>query len=88
MHEAFLCGIRGAYAQRRVNRIHFIRPCLHALLHLPPEVRHLGPNILYATWTMKQAIGNLGEEIRQPSNPFLNLSERGVFRAQVNSLMH
>ena len=31
-------------------------------------------------------IGNLGEEIKQPSQPFANLSERGLHRCQVNAL--
>ncbi len=35
---------------------------------------------------MERTIGNLGEEIRQPSNPFANLSQRGLLRCQVNAL--
>ncbi len=35
---------------------------------------------------MERTIGNLGEEIRQPSNPYANLSERGLQRAQMNAL--
>jgi hypothetical protein len=35
---------------------------------------------------MERTIGNLGEEIKQPSNPYANLSQRGVRRAQVNAL--
>ena len=35
---------------------------------------------------MERTIGNLGEEIRQPSNPYANLSQRGLFRCQVNAL--
>jgi len=36
---------------------------------------------------MERTIGNLGEEIRQPSNPYANLSERGLLRAQRNTLI-
>ncbi len=36
---------------------------------------------------MERTIGNLGEEIRQPSNPYANLSQRGLLRCQVNALM-
>lgn len=36
---------------------------------------------------MERTIGNLGEEIRQPSQPFANLAERGARRAQVNALI-
>jgi hypothetical protein len=37
-------------------------------------------------WTLERTIGNLGEEIKQPSNPFANLSQRGIRRARVNAL--
>lgn len=33
-------------------------------------------------------IGILGQEIRQPSNPFQNLSERGLRRARINALQN
>ena len=36
---------------------------------------------------MERTIGNLGEEIRQPSNPYANLSQRGLLRCQVNALI-
>jgi len=35
---------------------------------------------------MERTIGNLTEEMKQPSQPFTNLSQRGVRRAQVNAL--
>lgn len=35
---------------------------------------------------MERAIGDLGGEIHQPSNPFANLSQRGLVRCQVNAL--
>ncbi|KAF8897773.1 hypothetical protein BD779DRAFT_1667694 [Infundibulicybe gibba] len=35
---------------------------------------------------MERTIGNLGEEVQQPSNPFANLSQRGVRRSQVNAM--
>ena len=36
---------------------------------------------------MERTIGNLGQEIRQPSNPFENLSQRGLLRCQVNTFI-
>ncbi|KIJ13970.1 hypothetical protein PAXINDRAFT_80092 [Paxillus involutus ATCC 200175] len=59
------------YYQRRLDHLHFIRPVTHAITHLATETR---------------TIGNLGQEIRQPSNPYANLSSRAVHRAQVNAL--
>ncbi len=74
------------YYQRRVGRLHFCRQSIHALLHLVPEVTRIGPPICSSQWTMERTIGNLGEEIRQPSNPYSNLSQRGLLRCQVNAL--
>ena len=37
-------------------------------------------------WMMEQTIGNLTEEMKQPSLPFANLSQRGLRCAQVNAL--
>ncbi|KAF8074614.1 hypothetical protein FPV67DRAFT_1408292 [Lyophyllum atratum] len=74
------------YCQRRTDRLHMMRPCVHALLHLAPETVRLGPVPLYSAWTMERVIGDLGGEIRQPSNPYQNLSERGVRRCQINAL--
>jgi hypothetical protein len=36
---------------------------------------------------METAIGNLGKEIHQDKDPYCNLKEHGVIRAQINSLM-
>ena len=57
------------------------------LLHLAPEVTRSGPPICSSQWTMEQTIGNLGKEIRQPSNPFANLSQCGLLCCQVNALI-
>jgi hypothetical protein len=35
---------------------------------------------------MERTIGNLGEEIKQHSTPFANLSQRAVRRCQINAL--
>jgi hypothetical protein len=74
------------YCQRLATRIHFVRPCVHSLLHLPREVVRLGPPICSSQWTLERTIGNLGEEIKQHSNPFANLSQRGLRRARTNAL--
>ncbi|KAG0702249.1 hypothetical protein DFH29DRAFT_763492, partial [Suillus ampliporus] len=74
------------YYQRRAERLHFIRPCVHQVSHLVREAVKKGPPICYSQWTMERTIGNLGQEIRQPSNPYANLSREGVRRCQVNAL--
>ncbi|KAF6741626.1 hypothetical protein DFP72DRAFT_244939 [Ephemerocybe angulata] len=74
------------YVQRNPERVHFVRYCIHNLLHLASETVRIGPLCLLAQWTMERAIGYLTQELRQPSNPYHNLSERGLRRAQVNAL--
>ncbi|KIM38896.1 hypothetical protein M413DRAFT_75620 [Hebeloma cylindrosporum] len=74
------------YVQRRADRIHFVRPSIHALSHIASETERVGPGIIYSQWAIERTIGNLGEEIKQHSNPFSNLAHRGLRRCQVNAL--
>jgi hypothetical protein len=74
------------YCQRCPERLHFVRQSIHALTHLAPETVRLGPAICSSQWTMERTIGNLVAEIRQHSNPYANLSQRGLERSQVNAL--
>lgn len=82
----FACGFEILYYQRRADRLHFVRQSIHAVTHLAPEVLRLGPHACTSQWTMERTIGNLGQEIRQPSNPYANLSQRGLLRSQINAL--
>lgn len=75
------------YYQLRQDRIHFVRPSVHQILHIVPETFQKGPPICYAQWTMERTIGNLGQQIRQPSNPYANLAREGVRRSQINALI-
>ncbi|KJA14339.1 hypothetical protein HYPSUDRAFT_150548 [Hypholoma sublateritium FD-334 SS-4] len=86
LFKSFVEDFEAFYYQRKVGRLHFCRQSIHALLHLAPEVTRIGPPICSSQWTMERTIGNLGEEIRQPSNPYANLSQRGLLRCQVNAL--
>ncbi|KAJ7675416.1 hypothetical protein B0H14DRAFT_2423736 [Mycena olivaceomarginata] len=61
------------YYERRSEHIHFVRQSIHTPMHMVQEVR-------------RRTIGNLGEEIRQPKYMFANLSQRGLYRAQLNAL--
>ena len=74
------------YYQRMEARIHFVRQSIHLLTHMAPETFRIGPLACYAQWTLETAIGNLGREIHQDRDPFANLTQRAVMRAQVNSL--
>jgi len=73
--------------QWHVNHIHFIHPCVHLMSHLASEAAHVGSPICSSQWTMERTIGNLGQEIHQPSDPFSNLAQQGIHRCQINALL-
>ncbi|KAJ7769490.1 hypothetical protein B0H16DRAFT_1715945 [Mycena metata] len=74
------------YYQQMKERLHFVRQSVHGMAHLGPEAIRVGPQAYVAQWTMERTIGNLGEEIKQHSDPYANLSQRGLRRCQVNVL--
>ena len=63
------------YVQQRTDHIHMVRPAIHTLSHVAPEVARVGPGIIYSQWGMERTIGNLGKEIKQHSNAFANLGQ-------------
>jgi hypothetical protein len=73
--SSFAQEFEDIYCDHKPTQIHFVRPCLHSVVHLPREVTHLGPPICSSQWMLEQTIGNLGEEIKLHSNPFANLSQ-------------
>lgn len=81
------CNFKLFYYQLCHNHIHFIRPAVHQVIHLVPKVFHKGPPICYAQWIMEETIGNLGQQMCQPSTPYANLAWEGVWRSQVNALL-
>ena len=83
----FCPGIRALYYERKASRIHFVRHSIHLLTHIAPETTRAGPLACYAQWTMEATIGNLGKEIGQDKDPYRNLEERGVLRAQLGSVI-
>ena len=88
-HQAFLEFVyefEVLYYKRNLARLHFIRPCIHALTHIVPEHFRLGSLTELSQWTMERTIGNLGEEIRLHSDPYANISQRVIERARVNAL--
>ena len=88
-HRAFLEFVyefEVLYYKRKLTRLHFVRPCIHALTHIIPEHLRLGSLTELSQWTMERTIGNLGEEIRLHADPYVNLSQRVIERARVNAL--
>jgi len=82
----FVYEFEKLYVQRKIAQMHFLPQCLHAILHHPTDFERIGPLICSSQFTMERTIGDLGAEIRQPSDPFANLAQRALRRAQVNGL--
>ena len=76
------------YYQRRIDRLHFCRPCLHTLLHASPECARVGPGVCTSQFTMERTIGDLGGNIRQPSNIYGNLAQIAMRHSQLIALKH
>jgi hypothetical protein len=82
----FVKEFENLYYQQKESRLHFCRQSIHALLHIGPEITRVGPGTCSSQWCMERTIGILGAELRQPSNPYQNLSERGLRRARINAI--
>jgi hypothetical protein len=74
------------YYARLPARLHFVRQSIHAMAHLARETVRIGPGVYIQQWTLERTIGSLGQEMKQPSNPFSNIANRGLRRSQVNAL--
>ena len=75
------------YYQRHEDRLHFVRPCIHQVLHLAPETLQKGPPVCYAQWTMERTIRNIKHDIRQHKNYHENFAQQGIRRARINALL-
>jgi hypothetical protein len=82
----FVVEFEVLYVQFRTDRLHFIRPCMHTLVHMVPETYRVGPLSLISQWTMERAIGILTQQIRQDSNPYMNISFQALRMTQGNAL--
>lgn len=82
----FVQEYENIYYQCRMDHLHFCRPWLHTILHVGPEVSRIGPGAYISQYTMERAIGDLGKQIRQPSNPYRNLCQIALQRCQTNAL--
>ncbi|KAJ3508902.1 hypothetical protein NMY22_g16468 [Coprinellus aureogranulatus] len=81
----FVQGYEALYYQGREDRLHFCRPAIHTLLHTSPEVPRVGPGPYATQYTLENIIGDLGGEIRQPSNPYGSFKKIALRRCQMNA---
>ncbi|GJE92186.1 hypothetical protein PsYK624_083390 [Phanerochaete sordida] len=83
----FIEEFEDLYYGRKKERLHFIRQSIHALLHMAPETIRLGPYLIFAQWVMERLIGELGRDLKQPSNPWGNIAACAYRRAQTSALL-
>ena len=69
------------------ERLHFVRQCVHSLVHLVPQTLWISPPSLSAQWTMERMIGIFGSLIKQLSNPFANLTEQVKKVVEINAII-
>ncbi|KAG1832624.1 hypothetical protein DFJ58DRAFT_750346 [Suillus subalutaceus] len=74
------------YYQRRHDHIHFIRPCVHQVNHLIRETIRKALQCVMHSGRWNGPLATLDQQIRQPSNPYANLSMEAVRRCQANAL--
>jgi hypothetical protein len=79
--------VPSVYCARNPDRLHFVRQCVHSLTHLAYETHRLGPLWLSSQWTMERVIGYFGSLLRQPSNPFRNLTAQTKRVVHTNALV-
>ncbi|TFK17501.1 hypothetical protein FA15DRAFT_604960, partial [Coprinopsis marcescibilis] len=82
----FVEDYENLYYQRKVNRMHFGRPCLHTLLHTAQEIYRAGPGAYSTQFTLEGTIRLVTGEIRQHSSPFANVSQITVHLSQMNAI--
>jgi hypothetical protein len=72
--------------RRMTTQLHFCRQSIHGLSHLAPDAVCLGPGVYSSQWTLERTISNLGEKIKQPSNPYTNLANCSLHHSQISAL--
>ena len=82
----FCSEFEDLYVQGKPERIDFVRQSIHSIWHMPTEVIRTGPAAYTSQWPLERTIGDLGQQIKQPSSPYANLSQRSYLQAQVNAL--
>ncbi|KAJ6492469.1 hypothetical protein C8R47DRAFT_1214279 [Mycena vitilis] len=70
LYSEFSDEFEQLYIQGRADRLHFARPVLHTISHMPGETVRKGPANIYSQWALERTIGIL----------------RAIRRCQVNAL--
>ncbi|KIK00373.1 hypothetical protein K443DRAFT_100538 [Laccaria amethystina LaAM-08-1] len=68
-----------------MDHLHFSQLWLHTILHIGPEVIHIGPGAYICQYTREHTIGDLGQQIQQPSDPYANICKNSLLLCQANA---
>jgi hypothetical protein len=84
--QSFHWEFEELYVQRIAARLHFVRPWMHTLLHVPNETVGKGPTSYYSQWTLERMIGVFKGNLRLHSNPGANMAHIALRFCQINTL--
>ncbi|KZV62094.1 hypothetical protein PENSPDRAFT_549409, partial [Peniophora sp. CONT] len=74
------------YCEKKTARMHFVRHAIHIAWHMAHDATRFGMGCYVSQYTCERSIGILGALVRQPSNPYANLSNEAVILAQLHAL--
>ncbi|KAK1227461.1 hypothetical protein PQX77_009546 [Marasmius sp. AFHP31] len=74
------------YYQRKIECLHFVRPCIHALLHIIEELIQVGSLTELSQWTTETTISHYERRLRLHSNPYGNLCVEVAEQAVTNAV--
>ncbi|KAK1215025.1 hypothetical protein PQX77_022375 [Marasmius sp. AFHP31] len=74
------------YYRRKIDCLHFVRPCIHALLHIVEELIRVGSLTELSQWTTETTISHYERRLRLHSNPYGNLGVEVAEQAVTNAV--
>ncbi|VDC01264.1 unnamed protein product [Peniophora sp. CBMAI 1063] len=74
------------YCEKKTAPMHLVRHAIHIAWHMARDTTRFGMGCYISQYTCKRSIRILGALVRQPSNPYANLSNEAVILAQLHAL--
>ena len=71
------------YYQYNITRLPACTSCVHALLHLPMDIRRTGPVWINWSFVMERYCGTIVRAVKSRSKPYTALSRRLLHQAQI-----
>ncbi|KZV69327.1 hypothetical protein PENSPDRAFT_633141 [Peniophora sp. CONT] len=74
------------YCEHKTSRLHFVRHAVHIASHMARDAIQHGMGSYLSQWVCERTIGLYTSLVRQPSNPYHNLSSQVMLQAQLHGL--